>query len=144
VGIDTNGNGILDTPPDTVASSAKVCNGTGGGGGTPLMSIGDSSGVESPTATYITFTISLNFNAPTDIIVNWDTMESGSATADVDYASDSGQATILTGTDSTTIDVEILDDADVESSEDFTVVLSNAFGANIADDTATGTINDND
>lgn len=49
----------------------------------------------------------------------------GTATAGVDYTAVSGSKTIAAGSTSTTIDVPVLGDTDVEGDEAFTLRLSN-------------------
>jgi hypothetical protein len=51
--------------------------------------------------------------------------EDGTATAGADYTAVSGSKTIAAGQMSTTIDVPIFGDTDVESDETFTLRLSN-------------------
>jgi len=65
----------------------------------------------------------------------------GSALAGSDYTAVSGTLTFIAGEDTKTISVTILNDADWENTETFTVTLSApSANATITDDTAVGTI----
>ena len=68
----------------------------------------------------------------------------GTASAGSDYTSGSNSISFAAGETSKTITVNVLDDSIAESSETFTVSLSNVTGASVADGTGTGTITDND
>ncbi|MCG8359643.1 MAG: FecR domain-containing protein, partial [Kiloniellales bacterium] len=84
----------------------------------------------------ITATFTISFAGP----------GTGNADAgDLTVPSLTGTVTIPAGATSATIDVETFDDALLEGTETFTVTLSNpSANAVLADDTATGTIQDND
>ena len=90
-------------------------------------------------------TISLDFPVNKNVTVDVATAD-GSATAGFDYTAVSTTATILAGATSTTVLVPIIDDADPEENETFTVTLSNAANALISTTagTATVTIIDNE
>ena len=64
----------------------------------------------------------------------------GTATAPADYASTSATLTFAVGETSKTVSVAIVDDSVEDDGETFTLTLSNASGATIADASATGTI----
>ena len=68
----------------------------------------------------------------------------GTATAGSDYTASNGTAAIPAGQTCTTITIPILNDAVSESTENFTVTLSNPVNATIGTGTATATINDDD
>ena len=68
----------------------------------------------------------------------------GTAAAGSDYAATAGTLTIAAGSVAATITVPILDDTLVEPIEAFTVTLSDADGATVADGEATATVTDND
>ena len=68
----------------------------------------------------------------------------GSATAGSDYTATSSMATIPAGQTCTTASIPIINDAIGESTENFTVTLSNPSNATIGTGTATVTINDDD
>ena len=72
------------------------------------------------------------------------TTSPGSAAADLDYTSVSTQVTLTAGLTQTTVNVPILDDLLDETDESFTVTLSDAAFAIVADGDATVTIVDND
>ena len=64
----------------------------------------------------------------------------GTATAPADYASTSATLTFAVGETSKTVSVAIVDDSVEDDGETFTLTLSNASGATIADASATATI----
>ena len=68
----------------------------------------------------------------------------GSATAGADYAATSGMLTFQRDETSKTIEVAVLDDSDSEGHETFTVRLSNARNATLADSEGTATIRDDE
>jgi chitinase len=91
------------------------------------------------------FVVHLSANAPSGGVTVDYTTQNGSATAPADYTATQGTATIAGGTNTAVIPVQIVGDTLSEGNETFTVKLSNASGTNtIADDTATGTIIDDD
>lgn len=89
------------------------------------------------------FTVSLSTIAGADVLVNFAT-DDGTAVAPGDYTATSGTLTIPANTISNTISVTIIDDQLAEGPESFTVNLSNAVNATIADGQGLGTILDND
>ena len=117
-----------------------------------LISISDSSVTEADSQTVnMVFTINLDKVSSRNISVTWiaSTESSNHATRGTDYAvttnSHTGVAEISAGSSSTTISIPIAGDTIEEPNETFTVTLSNATGgAEISDEIATGTINDND
>ena len=82
----------------------------------------------------------IRFNAET---VDYATAD-GTATAGEDYTATSGTLTFGPGESLKTVSVPVLDDALDEGEETFTLRLSNARGAQIADGEATGTIKNSD
>ena len=68
--------------------------------------------------------------------------EDGTATVGSDYTSTSGTLTFGPGETAKTVSVPVLDDSTDDGQETFTLKLSDASGATIADETATGTILD--
>ena len=88
------------------------------------------------------FRLSLNRIAK-DVTVHYATAD-GTATAGVDYVATSGSMVIRKGTINTEITVPILSDSVEDDGENFTLTLSNASGAEIADGEAVGTIRDGD
>ena len=110
-----------------------------------IQSITDETAAES--AGSMTFTVTLD-RAPTGaevVTVDYATAD-GTALAGSDYTATGGTLTFNSTTGaSLPITVTILDDATVESSENFGVLLSNASGnATIADAAGDGTITDDD
>ncbi|WP_293222602.1 Calx-beta domain-containing protein, partial [Mycolicibacterium sp.] len=85
------------------------------------------------------FTVSLSKASTTPVTIGYATTN-GTATAGTDYTATTGTLTFAPGVTSQQINVPILADTAVESSETFTVTLSNPSGATITGATATGTI----
>src|SRR5690606_35996465 len=90
-----------------------------------------------------TFTVTLSAASGRSVSVNYAT-SNGTATAGSDYTATSGTLTFTPGQTTKTITVPIANDTQPESSETFTVTLSGASNATIADATGIGTITDND
>ena len=110
----------------------------------PTLAIGDAKGGED--AGVLEFVVSLSTASSETVTVNYATADR-TATAGSDYTAMSGVLTFAPGnTDAQTIEVQITDDAvdeDVEA-ETFTVTLSGAANAEVAVQSAIGTIDDND
>ena len=88
----------------------------------------------------MTLWVSLSRGSATAVTVDFATAD-GTATAGSDYTATNGTLTIPAGATGAGVSVTILDDtADTESDETFTLNLSNAAGATIADADATATI----
>ena len=68
----------------------------------------------------------------------------GTAQAGQDYTAAEGTLTFTPEETQKTVSIAVLDDAHDEGEETLTLILSNALGADIADDTATGTIENDD
>ncbi len=91
-----------------------------------------------------TFTVSVSGTVVAPVTVDFATAN-GSATSPSDFGATSGTLTFISGVATTqTVVVSIVDDATVESSENFFVNLSNGMGATIADSQGQATIQDND
>ncbi|HYO77919.1 MAG TPA: Calx-beta domain-containing protein, partial [Thermoanaerobaculia bacterium] len=106
----------------------------------PTVAINDISLAEGNAGTTnFTFTVTLSGASATDVTVNY-TTANGTATAGVDYAAQSGVATITAGTLSTTITVPVSGDVVAEPDETFFVNLTGATNAAIADNQGLGTI----
>jgi glucose/arabinose dehydrogenase len=91
----------------------------------------------------VAFTLSLNSASALPVTVNYDTA-AGSADAG-DFNAASGTITFAPGQTSRTIFIQTVNDAKIELTETFTVVLSNPTGGGvIADGTGVGTIIDDD
>lgn len=87
------------------------------------------------------FTVNLSAASGKTVTVNYTTNDD-SAAAGSDYTGKSGTLTFAPGETSKTIGVPVLPDSDVESDETFTLDLSGASGATVADGTGVGTILD--
>ena len=110
----------------------------------PSLSIADVSLTEGASGTKaMTFTASLSAASARTVTVDYAT-SSGTATANVDFDTASGTLTFAPGQTQQTFDVTISGENRVELDESFTVTLSSATNATIADATATGTILNDD
>ena len=110
----------------------------------PGLSIADASVAEGDSgSTTMTFTVTLNPVAVSPVTVDWATAD-GTARAGTDYTAGNGSLTFGAGEDRKTVSVTVTGDDVDEPNETFTVRLSNASGATIADAEATGTIRDDD
>jgi chitinase len=90
-----------------------------------------------------TFMVHLSEASDSDVTVDF-TTANGSATAGADYVANSGTLTIAAGATMGQVTVDLIDDGDVEAAETFSLALSDAHGATIADGTAVGTIQSDD
>ena len=106
------------------------------------LSVADARAEEGTDAT-VDFQVTLAPSSPAAVTVEYATSD-GTATAGADYTAKSGTLTFARGETVKTVSVAILDDSHDEGSETFTLTLSNASGASIADGTATGTIENAD
>ncbi len=106
--------------------------------GPPSLFINDV--VVNEAAGTATFTVSLSTASGLPVTVNFATAD-GSASA-ADYTATSGALTFAPGVTSQTVTVPIANDAVFEGSESFSVNLSAAVNATIADGTGLGTIAD--
>ena len=104
------------------------------------VSVADVSVQESGTAIFV---VSLDVAATSDITVDYTTVD-GTAAQPGDYTETAGTVRIPAGAPSALVEVPLVDDTDTEPDETFTLRLTGAVGASIADDEATATINDND
>ncbi|WP_420636162.1 Calx-beta domain-containing protein [Candidatus Palauibacter sp.] len=102
------------------------------------LSVADAEATEGEDAT-LDFTVSLDGNPGSDVTVDYETRD-GTAAAGSDYTEKTGTLTFALGDTEKTVSVPITDDAVEDDGETFTLVLSNASGATIADAKATGTI----
>ena len=115
------------------------------------FSISDNTVHEQDYLRYIEFPVRLSKESSRNTSVTWtaSTLSSDTATSGIDYAVDAGSHTgtaeIPAGSTSTTISIPIAGDNIPESTEYFTVTLSNPTGgAEISNGTARGTIYDDD
>ena len=110
--------------------------------GAPQLSIADAGAAES--AGEIHFAVSLDPASNREVSASWSTAD-GTATAGSDYtAVSSGTLTIAAESTSATLTVTVAQDTDDEPSETFTVTLDNPVNGELADASATGTIEDDD
>jgi hypothetical protein len=91
----------------------------------------------------ISFNVALSAAAAETVTVHWATAD-GTATAGQDYEASSGTLTFTEGQTDRAIAVTVIDDAHDEGEETFTLLLSGAVGAELADAKATGTIANSD
>ena len=108
----------------------------------PALSAADARAREG-TDTAVSFEVRLSRAAAGAVTVDYATAD-GTAEAGADYTATSGTLTFAAGVTAKTVSVPVLDDALDEGEETFTLRLSNATGARIADGEATGTITNDD
>ena len=107
--------------------------------GPAVLSVADATVEEGPDAA-LAFAVTLDRERHAAVTVDYATSD-GSATAGQDYTAASGTLTFAAGETAKTVSVAVLDDTEVEGRlETFTLSLSNAAGARIADGRAVGTI----
>jgi hypothetical protein len=110
----------------------------------PTLSISDVSVTEGNSGTKTaTFTATLSAAATSTVTVGYSTAN-GTATAGIDYASQSGTLTFSAGQTTKAIAVVVNGDKSVEPNETFMVNLSGASGATILDAQGVGTISNDD
>ncbi|MDO8973127.1 Calx-beta domain-containing protein [Reyranella sp.] len=122
---DANGTATIVNDDGIVISDVSVMEGTSG----------------SPTI--FTFTVSLLTAATSPVTVDYATA-AGSAASGTDFSPTNGTLAFAAGETSKTIAIEVSADALSEADETFTVNLSGASGATIADAIGTGTIRNDD
>ena len=106
--------------------------------GPPSLSVADATVREGPDAT-LDFEVSLSRQEAGTVTVDYATAD-GTATAAVDYRAASGTLTFNPGELAKTVSVAVLIDSHDEGSETLRLKLSNASGAPLLRDKATGTI----
>jgi hypothetical protein len=128
---------------DDVPSVARIVR-LGGAAAAPSLLLSDASAAEGTASggTAI-FTVAVNGSTTQTVTVDYATAN-GTATAGSDYTAASGTLSFPPGVTSRTISVPITGDADVEPNETFTVTLSSAANASIADGLGVGTIVNDD
>jgi aryl-phospho-beta-D-glucosidase BglC (GH1 family) len=110
----------------------------------PALRVADASLVEGASGSgSMAFAVTLSAASSTPVTVNYAT-SNGSATAGSDYTAKTGSLTFAAGETSKTIQVAITGDRVVEANESFSLTLSGASGASIADGQAIGTIVNDD
>ena len=137
---DPNARGLRDLAGNEVgyAQFIRLDNVTG----VARLSVADARANEGAGAS-VAFAVSLSSAAAGIVTVDYATAD-GTATAGADYTATSGTLTFAAGDTAKTVSVPVLDDAVDEGEETFTLRLSNATGARIADGEATGTISNDD
>ncbi|MCK6549143.1 hypothetical protein L6R52_25095 [Myxococcota bacterium] len=111
---------------------------------TPSLTIADVTVAEGNTGTVnAVFTVTLSAASGQTVTADWATAN-GSAVAPADYAAGSGTLTFAAGVTSQTITIAVAGDVLDEANETFTVTLSNAVNATLADASGAGTITDDD
>ena len=110
--------------------------------GTAALSVADARTTEETDAT-LEFAVTLSRAASETVTVDYATAD-GTAQTGQDYTAAAGTLTFAAGETQKTVSVAVLDDAHDEGEETLTLTLSNASGARITDNVATGTIANED
>ncbi|MGZ5214463.1 MAG: Calx-beta domain-containing protein, partial [Actinomycetota bacterium] len=114
------------------------------GGASPVFSIGDFTVTEGNVGTTdAVFDVTVSSSASTPMSVNFGTVN-GSAASGSDYNPAGGTLVFAPGETAKQVAVQVNGDTTVEPDEKFSVNLSNASGATIADAVGLGTITDDD
>ena len=155
--VDVTVNGDDTTEPDesltlvlSNTSNANILDGPGLGTITnddpiPDVSIADQSITEGNAGTStLTFNVTLSHASSDTVSVDYATNDGTATTADGDYVAASGTVTFNPGQTTKTVDVTVNGDLTHESDETFTVDLSNASNAGVADASGQGTITNDD
>lgn len=140
----------------TVVGDAQISDGVGVGtivdnDATPTLSINNVSKNEGDGGgtTNYTFTVSLSAASGREVSVQWNTVDgtatSGGSPSNRDFTSANGTLTWAVGDGaSKTITILVNADANNESNEQFTVVLTNPVAATLSDGSGTATLQDDD
>jgi hypothetical protein len=142
IGDGTGVGTIIDDDPPGGGGCTKNCPPAG-----PALSISDALVTEPDAGTAeITFTVTLSPTSSGTVTVGYSTANGtkNGATAPSDYLAASGTLTFVPGDTSEPISVTVNGDLVPEPNETFTVILSGASGASIADGTGVGTILNDD
>jgi urease beta subunit len=155
--VDVTVNGDDTTEPDqsltldlSNASNANILDDSGAGTITnddpiPDVSIDDQSITEGNAGTStLTFNVTLSHASSDTVSVGYTTNGGTATTGDGDYVAASGTVTFNPGQTAKTVDVTVNGDLTHESGETFTVDLSNASNAGVADASGQGTITNDD
>ena len=110
--------------------------------GAAALSVADARATESADAT-LDFVVTLSRSVSGTVTVDYATAD-GTATAGQDYTAEEGTLTFQPGQTRKTVRVTVLDDDHDEGEETLTLTLRNASGAYIVDDSASGTIQNED
>ncbi|MFC6495639.1 Calx-beta domain-containing protein [Ancylobacter dichloromethanicus] len=110
----------------------------------PAISVADLTIAEGDGAhVHFMFMVTLDKASTEPVTVQYRTAN-GTALAGADYAATTGTITFAPGETARQLHVDVIGDLVAEADERFTVILSDATGATIADDTATGTLLNDD
>lgn len=110
----------------------------------PLIIVEDATATENDASGMMTFDVTLSTASAATVTATYTTFD-GTAGAGTDFVFASDVVTFLPGELTQTIDVQLIDNDAVESTETFTVELSNAMNADISiQSTGTGTILDDE
>ena len=104
-----------------------------------LISVSDATATEGPGVT-MDFVVTLSRSSSETVTVDYLTLFTVSATPGVDFENRNGTLTFRPGETSKIISVPIIDDTVNDNGETFSLLLFDAMGADIADDTGIGTI----
>ena len=119
-------------------SATKTVTARGGTIRSSALSVADAEATEGEDAT-LDFVVRLDGNPGSDVTVDYRTRD-GTAEAGSDYTETSGTLRFNSLETERTVSVPITDDDEEDDGETFTLVLSNALGAELADNEAVGTI----
>ena len=131
----------LSNPSNATIADAEATGTIVDNDDTPALTIADAEAAEGDRE--IAFAVTLGAASGLEVTVDWTTTD-GTATADADYVAAEGRLTFAPGQIEETLAVVVFNDALDEIDETFTIALSNPSNTTIADDTATGTITDDD
>ena len=155
VGVTINGDAKKEADQDFTLDLSNPTNATisdGSGVGTitnddpvPDASIADASVAEGDAGTAtLSFDVTLSHPSDDTVTVDWATSDGTATTGDGDYVAGSGTVTFDPGDTTKSVDVTVNGDTTYEADADLTVTLSNPVNGGLADDTATGTITNDD
>jgi hypothetical protein len=134
----------LGAPTNAVIADGEGLGTIVANGSTPIITISDEQIQEGDSGTSnMVFTVILSEAAASNVVVGFATQDD-SATAGLDYLSQSGQVTFFPGQTTRQITVPIVGDFANETIESFFVNLSSPVNAVIGDNRGVGTIVDND
>ena len=131
-------------PDNLPVVTVRIIDNDRGGGTRPSLSIQDATVVEGDEARF-NVSVTPGLAGDQTVTVNYETVD-GTAKAGTDYEARMGALTFEPGDENTvqTIFVRTVDDEFHEPKQSFTVVLSNASGATLADAIGEATISDDD
>jgi CSLREA domain-containing protein len=130
----------LSAPANATIARAQATGTIADDDAQPSISIGDITVAESGSAVV---TVSLSNPGGATTTVGYATAD-GTAVAGQDYVASAGQVTFAPGETTKTIAISLIDDAVTESSESFTIHLSNPVNATFADSQGEAAITDDD